>query len=247
MSAKVQNNTILETGRRPEWRYPLDHATNPGEIITDDSIYRAGGIDPESDAAGWYTISDENKPSFDPATEHPPQPKPQSEWEIKSDRVVRTWNAPVALTQDELDQREESRIRGLENRAKQRTQELVAAKGINDMLDTLPDSEVEAVTFAFPAWSGDSVPVQVDQKFRYDGVLYKVLQAHTTQPDWAPPDVPALFTRFRDPSAGPQAWVQPNGAHDAYNVGDRVAHNGSTWESDVDGNVWEPPTQWTAV
>mgnify|MGYP006427108607 CR=1 FL=1 len=98
MYAKIQDTTILETGRRPEWRYPADHDTNPGEIITDDSIYRAGGIDPEPDAPGWHEVSDENKPSHDPATEKSPQPKPQSEWQIKSDRVVRTWNAPIAKT-----------------------------------------------------------------------------------------------------------------------------------------------------
>ena len=101
MSAKIQNNTILEINTRPIWRYPANHSTNPGEIITDDSIYRAGGINPESNTAGWFEISDENKPSFNSVTEKPPQPKPQSEWEIKSDRVVRTWNAPVAKTVDE--------------------------------------------------------------------------------------------------------------------------------------------------
>ena len=35
-------------------------------------------------------------------------------------------------------------------------------------------------------------------------------------------------------------WVQPTGAHDAYNIGDKVTHNGKTWVSDVDNNVWEP-------
>ena len=30
------------------------------------------------------------------------------------------------------------------------------------------------------------------------------------------------------------------GAHDAYNIGDKVTHNGKTWVSDVDNNVWEP-------
>jgi hypothetical protein len=36
------------------------------------------------------------------------------------------------------------------------------------------------------------------------------------------------------------AWVQPLGAHDAYPLGARVTHVGSTWESIVDANVWEP-------
>ena len=35
-------------------------------------------------------------------------------------------------------------------------------------------------------------------------------------------------------------WVQPTGAHDAYNTGDKVTHNGVKYISDVDANVWEP-------
>jgi hypothetical protein len=40
------------------------------------------------------------------------------------------------------------------------------------------------------------------------------------------------------------AWVQPTGAHDAYNEDDQVHHNGNLWTSLVDANVWEPPQQW---
>lgn len=45
---------------------------------------------------------------------------------------------------------------------------------------------------------------------------------------------------------GVPAWVQPLGAHDAYNKGDTVTHEGVTWVSDVDGNVWSPGVHgWT--
>src|SRR5690554_6115904 len=39
---------------------------------------------------------------------------------------------------------------------------------------------------------------------------------------------------------GYPAWVQPTGGHDAYNIEDRVSHNGNDWESASNGNVWEP-------
>jgi hypothetical protein len=48
------------------------------------------------------------------------------------------------------------------------------------------------------------------------------------------------------PSTGLPQWVQPTGAHDAYNMGDEVTHNGQNWQSNIDANVWEPPEQWTA-
>ena len=37
------------------------------------------------------------------------------------------------------------------------------------------------------------------------------------------------------------AWVQPTGAHDAYEASARVTHNGKTWSNTHgNGNLWEP-------
>ena len=94
MSVKVQNGKIVEQGPRPQWSYPTNHPDFPGELITDDAVYRAGGLDSSSDTAGWFEVVDENKPTHDPVAENPPKPKPQSDWLIEPDRVVRTWNAP---------------------------------------------------------------------------------------------------------------------------------------------------------
>lgn len=80
----------------------------------------------------------------------------------------------------------------------------------------------------------------------YKNSLYKVVQSHTSQSDWTPDVVPALFTRVyegayqEDGQTEIQEWVQPTGAHDAYQTDDVVTHNGSTWKSTVDNNVWEP-------
>lgn len=43
-----------------------------------------------------------------------------------------------------------------------------------------------------------------------------------------------------EPEPGAEPWVQPTGAHDAYNIGDLVTYQGQTWRSTVDGNVWTP-------
>lgn len=45
-------------------------------------------------------------------------------------------------------------------------------------------------------------------------------------------------------------FVQPTGAHDAYNTGDRVTYNGHVYESTMDGNVYSPdayPQGWQLV
>lgn len=145
----------------------------------------------------------------------------------------------------------------------------------------------------------------VGDRFQYNGELYKVLQAHTSQQSWVPgTGTESLYIRVDDIHAGtaddpipyngnmeltenlyytqdgvlyrctrstgtavynalselvglyvevvtsgtePEEptgeeiaeWVQPDSTN-PYMTGDRVLHNGSTWESTVDNNVWEP-------
>lgn len=77
------------------------------------------------------------------------------------------------------------------------------------------------------------------EKFQYDGQLYKVIQSHTSQLDWVPGEVPALYVKVAAPDTIPD-WVQPTGAHDAYNTGDKVRFEGSIYESLINANVWSP-------
>lgn len=43
-----------------------------------------------------------------------------------------------------------------------------------------------------------------------------------------------------EPSTDIPEWKQPSGSHDAYSIGDKVTHNGKTYISTADNNVWEP-------
>ena len=89
------------------------------------------------------------------------------------------------------------------------------------------------------------ISAQVGLTYEFDGVSYICIQTHTTQSDWTPPVVPALFTMVRIDLA---PWVQPIGSTDAYRIGERVTHNGVQWSNgwgDIEGNdanVWEPGT-----
>lgn len=82
-------------------------------------------------------------------------------------------------------------------------------------------------------------PVKIGELREYDGTVYECIQAHTTQIDYPPDVTPNLWKVWTDPN-NPQPWVQPTGAHDAYNTGDRVTYNGFIWESTIDANVWAP-------
>ena len=84
------------------------------------------------------------------------------------------------------------------------------------------------------------VAYTVGQLRRYNGTLYKCVQAHTSQADWTPDTAASLWSVAADPAEEWPAWSQPVGAHDAYAKGDKVSHNGKHWTSNVDSNVWEP-------
>lgn len=92
----------------------------------------------------------------------------------------------------------------------------------------------------FPHWNGDGVEYKVDERVSYNGILYKCLQAHTSQTTWTPTDAPSLWAKvlIPNPEVIPE-WEQPDSTN-PYMTGDKVTHNGKTWQSDIDNNVWEP-------
>ena len=75
---------------------------------------------------------------------------------------------------------------------------------------------------------------------RATGLLYKCVQAHTSQSDWNPAAAPALWAQVAEPGEEWPEWIQPTGAQDAYMNGDKVSHNEKHWVSGYDNNVWEP-------
>ena len=108
-------------------------------------------------------------------------------------------------------------------------------------LDTVTASE-HAELFAEWAYP---VAYTVGQLRRYNGTLYKCVQAHTSQADWTPDTAVSLWSVAADPTEEWPAWSQPIGAHDAYAAGDKVSHNGKHWTSNGDSKVWEPGTAGT--
>ncbi len=119
---------------------------------------------------------------------------------------------------------------------------------INGAGAMLTDEQALTVPLIYPAWSGDSVNYAAGDRVMYGGVLYKCLQAHTSQSTWTPTDAPSLWAKVLIPTPGEiPDWEQPSSTN-PYAKGDKVKHNGKTWISDTDGNVWEPGVYgWTEV
>ena len=57
---------------------------------------------------------------------------------------------------------------------------------------SLPDDDAIEAVGLFPLWAV-GVSYSVGERIQYDGKLYKVVQAHTSQADWTPDVTPALF------------------------------------------------------
>lgn len=110
-------------------------------------------------------------------------------------------------------------------------------KKIEVMAEDLTDTDALDVKELFPSWMTDKA-YSVSDRVRYEDILYKCVQAHTSQVDWAPDVTPALWTRVSIDEF--PEWIQPTGAQDTYMTGDKVSHNGQHWVSTVDYNTWEP-------
>lgn len=112
-----------------------------------------------------------------------------------------------------------------------------AQAALDEVLPILTDEQAEQVPDAFPAWQVGKA-YEVGYRVRYQGALYKCVQAHTSQADWTPDVAASLWSRVGEGDI--PEWIQPTGAHDAYAMGDKVRHNGKVWTSDIDANVYEP-------
>lgn len=105
--------------------------------------------------------------------------------------------------------------------------------------ESVADEQALSVSVLYPAWRS-GVDYAAGARVLYNDVLYKVLQAHTSQNDWTPDFAPSLFAKvlIPDETVVPE-WEQPDSTN-PYSAGDKVTHNGKTWVSDIDNNVWEP-------
>ena len=125
-----------------------------------------------------------------------------------------------------------------------RAKALALRRILLEAIKHLDDELAEQGTELFPAWKSGKT-YAVGDRVKHNDLLYKCVQAHTSQDDWTPAVAASLWARAHDPSEEWPEWIQPTGAHDAYAKDAKVSHNGKHWISNVDSNVWEPPTMWT--
>lgn len=115
---------------------------------------------------------------------------------------------------------------------------------------SLSDEDALEAIDLFPMWSGDGIEYKVDDRVRYEQILYKVLIAHTSQESWTPISAPSLFAKVLIPSPDViPDWEQP-GSTNPYMRGDKVRFEGHVYESTIDNNIWSPsayPAGWSLI
>lgn len=114
--------------------------------------------------------------------------------------------------------------------------------------DALSQEDIESLVELYPGYEVGRL-YSVGDIFSQEGILYEVIQAHTSQADWLPSATPALY-KSKAPQAVIPEFVQPTGAHDAYQIGDKVLFGGQVYESLINANAYSPtayPAGWKLV
>ena len=121
---------------------------------------------------------------------------------------------------------------------------------IEKMAESLDDETAEQNPNVFPKWEVGR-EYEVDYKIRYEDVVYKVLQAHTSQADWTPDVAVSLYAKVHQQDPGDEwpEWEQPT-AENPYMKGDKVTFEGEHYICQIDNCVWSPrdyPAGWLKV
>ena len=111
---------------------------------------------------------------------------------------------------------------------------------------SLSDEDALEAVNLFANWQPNKAYIK-DERVNYEGILYKCLQAHTSQDGWTPTAAPSLWAKVLIPDANviPE-WEQPDSTN-PYMIGDKVLFEGQVYESVIDNNIWSPaafPAGW---
>ena len=115
---------------------------------------------------------------------------------------------------------------------------------------SLSDEDALEAIDLFPKWDPNHTQYLIDDKVKYNSILYRCLQSHIPQESWDPVSAPSLWAKvlIPDPNVVPE-WEQPDSTN-PYQIGDRVMFEGQVYESVISNNIWSPtqyPAGWKLV
>ena len=115
---------------------------------------------------------------------------------------------------------------------------------------SLSDEDALEAVNLFPNWNGEGIAYKKDERVKFEGNLYRCLQAHTSQTAWTPTTAASLWAKVLIPDENviPE-WEQPDSTN-PYMKGDKVMFNNKAYESLIDNNIWSPaayPAGWKEI
>lgn len=108
------------------------------------------------------------------------------------------------------------------------------------VLANAADEKAYTMRYLYDEWDKNGKSYLKDDRFMYENKFYKVLQNHKSQADWTPDTASGLYVEIPDPSIEYPEWKQPTGAHDSYNIGDKVTYENKKYISKINGNTTVP-------
>ena len=148
----------------------------------------------------------------------------------------------IEMTEAEIaEEKQKIQLAKAEEKSRPLTAEEVTAMLIRQQINTLTVDDNTALRMRefYPEWAS-GVAYTTGYKVQRSGKLRRCLQDHTSQDGWEPESAPSLWAKvlIPDETVVPE-WEQPDSTN-PYSAGDKVTHNGKTWVSDINNNVWEP-------
>lgn len=72
---------------------------------------------------------------------------------------------------------------------------------IEEAAQSLPDATALTAVELHPVWTGN-IAYEAGYKVRYEGVLYRCIQAHSSLPGWEPEKAASLWVRIEETHSG---------------------------------------------
>lgn len=211
-----------------------------------------------------YRVDGKTQPVDPPIFELEYKPTPMPPHDAETEAVSAIWIPDTILkTYTQVwsvrDKTEEEIIADKEIQAQAKESEIdpiQIKKLLRITTESLPEKEQGNYYNVYPPWRPNvrvydktDSPTGLPDKVQHNNKLYKVITGHVTQVDWEPQSTPSLFVETSAPDVIP-VWKQPTGAHDAYNIGDKVhfpTAGDPVYESLIPANVYSPtayPAGW---
>ena len=170
-----------------------------------------------------------------------------SEWVVEGTEYKQVWTVHTMTDAElaaHLTQLGDIAVQNTKNQLSQQELENIYQQNLA-AIEILGDEDALEVKEQYPPFNPNGYSYTENERFYYpvNNKLYRVLQPHTSQPDWLPTTAVSLYEVVYvapdNPCENTEAWNGDN--HLQYTVGYQVKHNNAIWEAVNTTHTWIAP------